>query len=122
MNLDKQFTNKLKGELYKKSFPKDEKDKESPETLKNVLLNILSNAKIRDRKETFYVNHIAEEIIRADKGELTLREPYMKFLVDSCYDAVYNEDPKTKEESGIYMSHLMSQVLEELGEKSNISN
>lgn len=122
MNLNKEFSNKLTGEKYTKSLPKDEEEKKLPETLKNVLLNVLSLAKIRDRKEAFYINHIAEAIIKADNGELTLREPYLKFLVDSCYDAIFGEDPKTGNDKGFMMAGLMSQVLEELGEKSSITN
>ena len=122
MNLNKEFTNKLKGQLYTKSFPKDEEDRKLPETLKNVLINILAFSKTRDRKEVFYVNHIAEEIIKCENDEFVLREPYLKFLIDSCYDAVNREDSNTGKEPGIYMAHLMSQILEELGEKSNINN
>lgn len=122
MNLNKEFINKIKNEPYTKSFPKNEEDKKLPETLKNVLLNVLGLAKIRDRKEVFFVNHIAEEIIKSENGDLTLREPYLKFLIDICYDSILSEDPKTKEVDGFYMASLMSQVLEELGEKSDINN
>ncbi len=123
MNLNKEFNNVLTGgKPYKRSFPQTEEDAKLPETLKNVLINVLSIASVRDRRETFYVNHIAAEIHKCETPEeFVLREPYLKFLKDACYEAIQQEDPKTGETRGVYMSHLMSQVLEELGEKPDIN-
>lgn len=106
----------LVGKPLKKSFPIDEKDKESDETIGNVILSILSVYETKNRKEVFYVNHVAQKVLASKDGQIELPEPYLTFLKEAVYEGTVRED-KNGQTKGLYYAYMIAQVLEELGEE-----
>lgn len=88
-------------------------DKLPRETVKNVIINCLSNYPVKDRKEALFVNVVAQAIIGED-GEIDLKEKYKKFLVEVLYTMMAQVDDKGQQ-SGTYFSWVIVQVLDELG-------
>lgn len=126
MNLNRTIKN-LKGEEVLVAFPTREtllslpKDNEGNpdltklpyETVRDVILNCLSKYEIEDKREMFYTQTIAQQVLEADK-EVDLKDNLRKFLVKVLEkSAIRKENDKT---SGVYYGWVIAQVLEELGE------
>lgn len=86
------------------------------ETVRNVLINCLANYQVKDRKEIFYVNTTAEAILGAEGDTVELKEKFRKFLIEVVYASTVQVNEKG-EQSGVYFSWVISQVLAELGVK-----
>ena|SRR3990167_1287730 len=123
MNLNRIIKN-IKGQEAQMSLPSQDiidalpqKDGEPDmsklprETVRNVLLNSLANYAIKDRKEIFYINTIAQVLLDENAGEL--KDKFKKFLIEVVYAMTVQDDGK--ERKGLYMPWVSSQVLEELG-------
>ena len=86
------------------------------ETLRNTLLNCLTNYVVKDKKEIFMVNATAQAII-GDEPTVELKDKLHKFLIDVVYAMTLQDNGK--EQSGLYYSWVTSQVLEELGVRND---
>ena len=130
MNPNKTIKN-LRGEEYPKSFPNSREmeaiqndiSKLERETIGNVILNCLTNFIIQDKKEEDYINLIAQSILSSDK-KIEFKNGIQKFLIDVLNEQtlirkkVKDEKGGEKEEiKGLYQGWVISQILEELGEK-----
>ena len=130
MNPNKTIKN-LRGEEYPKSFPNSREmeaiqndiSKLERETIRNVILNCLTNFIIQDRKEGFYINLIAQSLLSNNK-KIEFKDKIKKFLLELLNEQtlirkkVKNEKGEEKEEiKGLYQGWVISQILQELGEK-----
>ena len=131
MNPNKKIKN-LRGEFYPKSFPTQKevdslpkKDKNPDtsklgrETVGNVILNCLANYIVRDRKEGFYINLIAQSIIEG-KGKVEFKDKINKFLVEVLEEMTLRREKNKEgkeEKKGLYAAWVIAQCLEELGVK-----
>ena len=123
----------LRGETYPKSFPtqkeidalpkkngKPDISKLEEETVGNVILNCLANYIVRDRKEGFYINSIAQSIIDKKPRKVEFKDKIKKFLIDVLEEMTLRRE-KTKEgkeeQKGLYAAWVIAQCLEELGVK-----
>lgn len=132
MNINRTITS-LKGKPLKKSGMdtddlKKAKDsngkidieKLPDETVGNVIMVCIGEFPITHRKQTFMVNSVAQEILKAKKGEVDLNKMLKDFLVEVLYDSIIQkkEDKDGKEvKEGYYASWVISQVLDEMGIK-----
>lgn len=130
INLDKKILT-LRGEEVGKSFPTQEEVESLPkkengepdisklgkETYGNIILNSLASYIIRDKKEGFYINTLAQIVING--GEVELKEKFKKFLIRVLDDATIRME-KTKngeEKKGIYVAWAIAQIEKDLGVK-----
>jgi len=90
------------------------------ETVKNVILNSLANYPVKDNKEIFFVNTIAQSII-GEEENVELKEKFNKFIVNVLYTMTVQEDEKGRQ-TGIYYSWVIVQVLDELGTNINLED
>ena len=112
----------IRGKDANMSFPKNPEDQLKPETVANVLLNALAAYPVNDRKEVFYVNKIASQILEATEegkdGATEFTDVYRNFLKEAVYRSMYRTEAGEeggKVEKGVYMPFVVAQVLEELG-------
>ena len=136
MNPDKKIKN-LRGEEVPMSLPTQKeidklpKDKDNKpdfsklerETVGNIILNCLMHYVVRDKKEGFYINLIAQSILAKDK-KAELKDKLKKFLIEVLDEMTHrreiekNEKGEKKEiEKGLYAAWSISQVKQELGIK-----
>ena len=102
------------GTPYKKSFPRDDEDGKNDETLGNVLLNCLAAYPVREKKEVFLVNHVAEKIMSAVDGKVEMNDLEKTFLGDVVFKATFKVLPKGETE-GVYLAPLVAQALRAIG-------
>lgn len=107
----------MRGTPMKFSFPKNEEEKEKDETISNVLLSCLAAYPVRDKKEVFIVNHLANKILSAENGQIEFSESETKLLSDVLYDGTFKKNKKTGETEGVYLAPLVAQVFNALGIK-----
>lgn len=131
MNLDKEIKN-FKGQTYEMSYPsrqdieniKEEKNIEKVrsedlprETIRNVLINSLSNYTIEDKKEVFLVHKTGAWLL--DNSEEEIPKEVLKFLTKSVLPEATSRIEEDKEgnkvEKGIYKAWVIGKVYEELG-------
>lgn len=105
----------LRGNSFTYSFPLTEEERKKNETMTNVLLNCLSAYPVRQKKEIFLVNHIAQKIISAENGQLELPEDQRKLLVEIVLESTFQTEKDGGETKGVYTSALTGQVLKALG-------
>lgn len=131
MNLDKELIHIKTRKTYPKSFITDEEkelaidqtgkfneDLLPRETVGNVILNCLALVPVETKLDGFYSNTIAQRIFD-DQREIELKEKLKKFLTSLLERAIMqyvSKDDKT-EMKGVYAGWVISQVLEEVGEK-----
>jgi len=128
----------LRGETMPKSFPTQKELNKLPklktgqpdltklerETVGNIILNCLANYVVKDRKEGFYINLIAQSILSGNK-KIEFKDKIKRFLIDVLdemtlrREIVKDKDGKKKEEQkGLYAAWAIAQVKEEvLGKK-----
>lgn len=111
MNLDKVLKD-VRGNNLKMSFPRSEEEKDSPETVQNVLLNALGTFPVRNKKEVFEIQELAMMALKKEGGT-ELSDQQKKLLSDVLFEATYRINEKG-EHKGIYLPILVAQVLEEL--------
>lgn len=119
VNLNK-IINGIDGKEIDKSFPTEEEiEAKEKETVKNVILNSLASFPVTDKKEIFYVNTIASNILNAENGEIEFSKEHLKFLEGVLWRQTFQEEEREgkKVRSGIYFAPVMFQVLSELGIK-----
>ena len=134
-NPNKKILN-LRGEEMPKSFPtqreidKLPKDKNGQpdlsklekETVGNIILNCLANYIVKDRKEGFYINLIAQSILSGDE-KIELKDKVKNFLIDVLDEMTLrrekNKDGK-EEQKGLYASWAIWQVKEEILGKEEV--
>lgn len=118
MNLNR-IIKDIRGNETKMSFPKNPEDTQKPETVANVLLNALAAYPVTDRKEVFYVNKIAQQILEAVEkdGATEFSDVYKSFLKEVVYRSMFRTELEdgNKVEKGVYLPFVVAQVLEELG-------
>jgi len=128
-NLDKEIINIKTRKPFAKSFLSDEEKKElidkkatendiPKETVGNVILNCISMIPAESKLDGFCANAVAQ-ILFGTEREIEFNEKFKKFLIShlekSIIKMVKRED---KEEfQGLYSGWIISQVLEEIGEK-----
>ncbi len=127
IDLDKKIVS-LRGEEVVKSFPTQKeidalpkKDGEpdmsklEKETVGNIILNCLANYIVKDRKEGFYINALAQIVIKG--GKVNLKEKFKKFLIEVLDDSILRvEKVNGKEQKkGIYVGWAIAQVEQEIG-------
>lgn len=108
MNLKKNLTD-TRGNEIPMSFPRNEAEKGAKETIANVLLNSLAVFPVREKKEVFLINSIANKIL----NEEDLTNSDKAFLEDVVYESTYQINEKG-EKKGVYLPNVVAQVLEEL--------
>jgi hypothetical protein len=134
MNNFNQKIKNLRGEEVPKSLPtrkeldKLPKDKDGKpdlsklerETVGNIILNCLANYIVRDRKEGFYINSIAQSILSGDK-KIEFKDKFKKFLIEVLDDMTHRRETekddkgeKKEIEKGLYAAWAISQVKQEL--------
>ena len=157
-NPNKKILN-LRGEEIPKSFPTQKEIDKLPkdklnqpdlnklekETIGNIILNCLVNYIVRDRKEGFYINLIAQSIIASEGGiqtypdgteskvpkskNIEFKEKIKKFLVEVLDEMTFRREMEEVEEEkegkkeikkkevtkGIYAGWAIAQILNELG-------
>jgi len=135
----------IRGEVLRKSYPSqkeidgltkikkkqlDGRELEVPdieeleeETVGNIILNCLTAYAVKDKKEGFYINLIANTILNYKEGEeIEFKDKIKKFLIgvleESMVRKTKTEDEKGKEKEevkGFYAGWLVCQVLASLG-------
>lgn len=134
-NPNKKILN-LRGEEMPKSFPTQRelnnlpKDKNGQpdlsklerETIGNIILNCLANYVVKDRKEGFYINLIANKLLSKD-DKIELDDKLKTFLIDVLDEMTFrrekNKDGK-EEQKGLYAGWAIWQVKEEILNKEEI--
>lgn len=134
MNLDKEIINIKTRKSYVKSFmSEDEKNSYKDqsgkidenflpkETVGNVILNTIAMLPVDNKLEGFYSNAIAQ-IIFGDEREVELKDKFKIFLSSHLEKAIIRIVKKDNKEEmqGLYAGWIISQVLEEIGEKIEI--
>jgi len=133
MNPNKKILS-LRGEEIPKSFPTQAELNRLPktkigqpditklerETVGNIILNCLANYVVKDRKEGFYINLIAQSILSGNK-KIEFKDKIKRFLIDVLDEMTLrrekNKDGK-EEQKGLYAAWAIAQVKEEvLGKK-----
>jgi len=142
-NPDKKILN-LRGEEISKSFPTQKEIDKLPkdklnqpdlnklekETIGNIILNCLANYIVKDKKEGFYINLIAQSLLAGNK-KIEFKEKIKKFLVEVLDDMTFRREMEEVEEEkegkkemkkkevtkGIYAGWAIAQIKEELGIK-----
>jgi len=125
----------LRGEEIPKSFPSQTelekvKDKNGQpdlsklekETVGNVILNCLANYVVKDRKEGFYINLIAQSILSGNK-KIEFKEKIKKFLIEVLDEMTLRreKDKDGKEhQKGLYAGWAIWQVKEEILSKKEL--
>ncbi len=115
----------LKGEIVRMSFPpkiladttRNNPEKLPPETVSNVLLNVIATYPVRDRKEIFMINEIASKILSVDGekvAEVEFNDKEIALLNTVLLDQTFQVDEKG-EKKGVYLSNTISQVYKALG-------
>ncbi len=132
MNPNKKILN-LRGDEFPKTFPgqkeldKLPKDKEGKpdltklerENVGNVILNCLAGYIVRDKKEGFYINTIAQSILSGDK-KIEFKDKFQNFILEMLDEMTLRREKgedKKEEVKGLYMAYVIAQVKEELGVK-----
>ena len=114
--------------LPKKENPQDPKGPKIPdidrlekETVGNIILNCLIAYRCENRKEGFYVNMIAEHVIKNDKKS-ELKDKLNTFLIEVLEDSIMRIEKikDSKEQKGIYAGWILSQVFSEMGVEESI--
>lgn len=131
MNLDKQIIHIRTRATYVKSLLSEEEKKEATdsngvldenklprETVGNIILNCLSVVPVESKLEGFYANSIANILFGAER-EVELQEKFKKFLLTHLDRSIMKTETKGEKEEikGLYSGWVISQVMEELGEK-----
>jgi len=127
-NPNKKILN-LRGEEMPKSFPTQAEIDKLPkkngqpdlsklerETVGNIILNCLANYVVKDRKEGFYINLIAQSILSGDE-KVELKDKLKNFLIDVLDEMTLRreKDENGKEmQKGLYASWAIWQVKEEI--------
>jgi hypothetical protein len=114
----KRIIKDIRGNEAKMSFPQSPEDTKKPETVENILLNALAAYPVEERKQVFYVNHIASAILGAgEDGTVEIKDEYADFLKDAVYAATFRKEEQGGKitEKGVYLPLVTAQVLEELG-------
>ena len=140
-NPNKKILN-LRGEEIPKSFPTQKEIDKLPknklnqpdlnklekETIGNIILNCLANYIVKDKKEGFYINLIAQSLLAGNK-KIEFKEKIKKFLVEVLDDMTFRREMEEVEEEkegkkeikkkevtkGIYAGWAIAQILNELG-------
>ena len=140
-NPNKKILN-LRGEEIPKSFPTQKEIDKLPkdklnqpdlnklekETIGNIILNCLANYIVKDKKEGFYINLIAQSLLAGNK-KIEFKEKIKKFLVEVLDDMTFRREMEEVEEEkegkkemkkkevtkGIYAGWAVAQILNELG-------
>lgn len=101
--------------VQKEAFDTDKLERES---VGNIIINSLAHYKVKDKKEGFYCNMIAQTIIGSETGEIALKRPLEDFLIE-VLDEMTLRVEKTKDgidlEKGIYNGWAIAQVKQEMG-------
>jgi hypothetical protein len=108
----------IRGNEGKISFPQSPEEKDKPETVGNVLLNCLAAFPVTERKQVFYVNTIASQILNAgDEGVIELNTVHKDFLKEAVFKALFRTEIEdgVEVEKGVYLPSVVAQVFEELG-------
>ena len=137
MNPNKIITN-LRGDFMPKSFPSSEEVEKLPkledgtpdlsklenETVSNILINCLTNYIVKDTKESYYVNTIAQLLLSSDE-KIELKDKLKNFLIKVLYDMILREEKEVDDKGvekkvvkGLYSGWAMVQILEEFGVKN----
>lgn len=95
----------------KKSFPRNAEDAAKTETADNVILNALSVYPIRNKGEMFLINKIAQAILTSP-DDVKLESNERDIVREALFEATYRTEGKEKK--GVYLSHIILQVLEVL--------
>lgn len=130
LDLDKKILT-LRGEEVVKSFPTQKevdalpKDKDGrpdakklpKETFGNIILNSLASYVVRDKREGFYINVLAQIVMNG--GKVEIKEKFKKFLIEVLDDMILRiEKVDGKEEKkGIYAAWAIAQIEKDLGVK-----
>jgi len=140
-NPNKKILN-LRGEEIPKSFPTQKEIDKLPkdklnqpdlnklekETIGNIILNCLVNYIVKDKKEGFYINLIAQSLLAGNK-KIEFKEKIKKFLVEVLDEMTFRREMEEVEEEkegkkemkkkevtkGIYAGWAVAQILNELG-------
>jgi len=128
-NLDKEITNIKTRKAFTKSFISEEEKKEllekkvtgndlPKETVGNIILNCISMVPVESKLDGFYSNAIAQ-ILFGTEREIEFNEKFKKFLSSHLEKSIIKMVKKGDKEEfqGLYSGWVISQVLEELGEK-----
>lgn len=94
------------------SFPSDPEEAKKNETLSNVILNALTIYQVKNRREIFIVQNVAQKILNGG-DTFELDEDDIAFLSRALYQATVKQDEKDQA-PGIYTSVVMRQVFEAL--------
>jgi len=117
--------------LPKNDFGQPDRTKLEEETMGNIILNCLGNYIVRDKRNGFYVNTIAQSIVSAisDKKKIDFKDKIRKFLIEVLDDqtmvmeTVETGKGKEKEEEevtkGLYAAWAIAQIKQELGIKED---
>lgn len=145
MNPNKLIKN-LKGETYPKTFPSQRELNELPkikvrnekgveietpdfeklerETVGNVILNCITNYIVRDRREGYYINLIAQSILEGKKVEF--KDKIKNFLIEVLDDQTLRREKKVNEKGevieeikGLYQAWVIAQCKEEILRKES---
>jgi hypothetical protein len=95
------------------------------ETVGNIIINSLSHYTVRDKREGFYCNAIAQSILQTETGRVELKDKLKVFLIAVLDDQTLRieKDGAGKEiTKGTYNGWAIAQVKEELGETINIKD
>lgn len=91
-----------------------------PETIRSVILNCLNFSQPETIEDSYMVNIIGQDIVKADK-EITLRPKLqtalISFLKKQILTEVKDKDGNITGKKGTYKGWAIQQVLEELGVK-----
>jgi len=136
MNPNKKILN-LRGEEIPKSFPTQKELDKLPknklgqpdlsklerETVGNVILNCLANYIVKDKKEGFYINLIAQSILSGEKN-IRFKDKIKKFLIEVLDEMTLRREiekdekgKKVEKTKGLYAAWAIAQVKQELGVK-----
>ena len=130
LDLDKKILS-LRGEEIPKSFPTQKEidalpknkngqpdiSKLEKETYGNMILNSLASYVVKDKREGFYINALAQIVMEG--GKVNLKEKYKKFLIEVLDEMILRiEKINGKEEQkGIYAAWGVAQILKDLDVK-----
>lgn len=126
LDLSKRIKN-FRGEDITMSFPtkamldglplnsnnKPDLSKLPKETYRNLILNCLANYIIKDKRENFYINALAQLIIDENKKSLNLKNKFKNFLISVLNDSVLQKNDK-EVISGIFPSWNIGPILRDL--------
>lgn len=113
LDLNKKLV-QLNGKPFKRSFPDSSEEEVQEETVTNVILNCLAAFPVREKREIFLVNHLAEKILSAPDGKVELTDSETAFIEDVLFTSTFQRDKKG-EVNGVYLAPLIAQVMEAAG-------